>query len=138
MANKKRIFYPGKYYVATTENLVYTFDTIEEAKEYAMDDEVVLIALSHYDKGHKSTYKLTPKADKIVIDFDKKQLTIYGNCVTLNKVEYSCGVSELDDEELKEWESIVSDSYSNSHEVQITGTPPITGKDITNEMSDLQ
>lgn len=137
MATKKRIFYPHKYYVATSENLVYTFDTLDEAKSFADEDEVVLIALSSHKTTKVTPPKVTPKASKIVIDFDKKLLTIYGNCVILNKVEYSVGESEIDDDELKEWDTIVFDANKNSDEVQIVGTPPIDAKDITNEMSDL-
>lgn len=130
---KKRIFYPGKYYVVDPDNNVtYTSNNLNECKEYALDDEMILICLpSHTNKPRK----VMGKAKKIIIDFVKNILTIEGDSVTLDKVEYSAGQYKVD---MDNWVELVKDCNNNAEAVEFIGTPPIKdGKDITNEMSDL-
>lgn len=137
---KKRIFYPGKYYVVDTDNNVtYTSNNLNECKEYALDDEMILICLPTSSKKTKSNIinmsKAVTKAKKIIIDFVKNILTIEGDSVTLDKVEYSAGQYKVD---MDNWVELVKDCNNNAEAVEFIGTPPIKdGKDITNEMSNL-
>lgn len=123
----KRIFYPGKFYVATEDNYCIPFDTLDEAKEYSIDDtDTVLIALP---KDKTTLLKKPVKADKIVLDFTTNTLTIQGEGVTINKVDYdkdSCNI--LDDEELKEYDKIIDDCCKNSNDFEIIGIPPVDGE----------
>lgn len=135
MKNVKPIFTPGKYYVAMPDNTVQQFDTIEQAKYFAYDDDVILVALT--SNGSHIAKSSIIKADKITVDFNKNLLTIEGKGVTLNKIEYKTGVSSLTETDLKEWYKLLNDAYIHSQAVEIVGTPPINGKDITDEMSDL-
>ena len=140
----KRIFYPGMYYVVDEENnVVYRSTNMKLCKEAATEDtDVILVALSNTG-SHTSTPAIKAetvvKADKIVLDFDKKLLTITGNSVKLAGVEYETGETLLDEQELKqEWSKLLTDCTYYSQSFEIVGTPPIEGKDITDEMSDLQ
>ena len=118
--SKKRIFYPGKFYVATEDNYCIPFDTLAEAIEYADEStDTVLIA-----RQGKLTVN---KADKIVIDFTKKQIIVTGATVTINKVEYTVGTHTVDDEELKDFDDLIKDANKNCKELVILGTPPIEG-----------
>ena len=82
--------------------------------------------------------KAESKCDKIVIDFDKKELTIGNKDVTIADVEYEKdSVYELEAEDIKEWYRLLADSWKVADSVETLGTPPIDGKDITDEMSDL-
>jgi hypothetical protein len=115
----KRIFYPGRYYVADTENRVVGFKTLEEAKAYAVDDDVVLCAIS---------VPKTKRLDKIVLDFDKKCITLQGCGGKLNKLEFDeAGTYELDDEELKDFEALIADCIKCTKDFEIIGTPPVNG-----------
>lgn len=117
---KKRIFYPGKYYVATSDNYCISFDRLEEAIKYAdKATDTVLIA-------RPGSYKVD-KADKIVVDFTKKQIIVTGATVTLNKIEYVVGTHDVDDLELIDFEDILSDATKNCKELVVLGTPPIEG-----------
>ena len=85
--------------------------------------------------------KLPPvetKCDKIVVDFDKKELTIGNKDVTIASVQYEKdSVYDLEEEDLKDWQMLLSDSWKVAEVVETVGVPPIVGKDITDEMSDL-
>ena len=140
----KRIFYPGMYYVVDEDNkVVYKSNNMKLCKEAATEDtDVILVALSNTG-SHTTTPAIQAetvvKADKIVLDFDKKLLTITGNSVKLAGAEYEVGEYELDEQELKqEWSKLLTDCALYSQSFEYKGTPPIDGEDITNEMSDLQ
>lgn len=141
---KESIFKVGKFYVADEENYCMEFNTFNEAKNYAMDGEVVLICVSPSSKtGTQNTvtsnvvpYKPV-KADKIIINFDKKILTVEGFDVTICKTPYKVGENTLPD--VYDWEELLQSATLNSSSVEIIGRPPLkeNEEDITNEMSDL-
>lgn len=143
-SNTKGIFIPGMYYIVDNENRVlYASDSFKDCKERATEPtDVILIAVSNTGSHTPSQAFIaarTDKADKIVLDFDKKVLTIYGSSVKLAGVEYDVGQNSIDDQELEqEWEKLLTDCRTHSKEFEIVGVPPIKGEDITNEMSDLQ
>lgn len=131
----KRIFHPCKYYIADEENQIIEFDTMLDAKLAALETDVILVALDY--QGNRSPVTYTPpalKADKIVVDFDKKVLTIEGKPVTICNVECKVGDNDIPP---VSWEQVLSSATLASKALEIKGTPPIEGKDITNEMSDL-
>lgn len=131
----KRIFYPGKYYIADEENQVIQFDNILDAKLAAIETDTILIAVDY--KGNKSSVAYTPpalKADKIIVDFDKKVLTVEGNPVTIGGTECKVGNNAIPP---VSWQQVLAAATLTSKALEIVGTPPIEGKDITNEMSDL-
>lgn len=131
----KRIFYPGKYYIADEENQVLQFDTMYDAKLAAIETDTILIAVDY--KGNKSPVTYTPpalKADKIIVDFDKKVLTVEGNPVTIGGTECKVGDNDIPP---VSWQQVLASATLASKALKIVGTPPIEGKDITNEMSDL-
>lgn len=115
----KRIFYPGKYYVAYSDNKVMGFKTLDEAKKYADFDDVILLAMPvHKEK--------TP--DKITLDFDKKEIILEGCGGTLNKLVFDeAGTYDLDDEDLKDFEDLITDCIKCAKDFEIIGTPPIEG-----------
>ena len=131
----KRIFYPGKYYIADEENNVLQFDTMYAAKMSAIETDTILIAVDY--KGNKSPVIYTPpalKADKIIVDFDKKVLTVEGNPVKIGGTECKVGDNDIPP---VSWQQVLASATLTSKALEIVGTPPIEGKDITNEMSDL-
>lgn len=138
--DKKRIFHPGMYYVVDKDNIVtHSSTNINDCKEYALDDEMILICLPA--KSNKTTSKnvinipkAVTKAKKIVVDFVKNLLTIEGDSVTLDKVDYAAGEYPVD---FKNWVELVKECNKKAEAVEFVGTPPIDGKDITDEMSDL-
>lgn len=135
----KRIFHPGMYYVVNSDNLVtYSSTNINDCKAYALDDEMILICLpAKSDKTISKNVrfpKAVTKAKKIIIDFIKNLLTIEGDSVTLDKVEYAAGEYPVD---FKNWVELVKECNKKAEVVEFVGTPPIDGKDVTNEMSNL-
>lgn len=131
----KRIFHPCKYYLADEENRVLEFDTMLEAKMAALTTDVILVALDY--QGNRTPVKYTPpalKADKIIVDFDKKVLTVEGNPVTIGGTECKVGDNDIPP---VSWEQAITSAKLVSKSLEIVGTPPIEGKDITNEVSDL-
>lgn len=136
-------FTPGKYYVADATGFVIgEYESYGDAKADACTDDVVLIAVKPIGKEKEDKLLLPPKVetkcDKIIVDFDKKELTIGNKDVTIAGIEYEKdSVYDLEDEDLKEWQLLLSDSWKVADKVETTGVPPIAGKDITNEMSDL-
>lgn len=131
----KRIFHPCKYYIADEENQIIEFDTMLDAKSAALETDVILVALDY--QGNRSPVTYTPpalKADKIVVDFDKKVLTIEGKPVTICNVECKVGDNDIPP---VSWQQVLAAATLVSKALEIKGTPPIEGKDITNEMSDL-
>ena len=137
--DKKRIFHPGMYYVVDSDNTVtFSSTNINDCKAYALDDEMILICLPASSKKTTSNVinlpKAVTKAKKIIVDFVKNLLTIEGDSVTLDKVEYAAGEYPVD---FKNWVELVKECNKKAEAVEFVGTPPIDGKDITNEMSDL-
>lgn len=131
----KRIFHPCKYYIADEENQIIEFDTMLDAKTAALATDVILVALDY--QGNRTPVKYTPpalKADKIVVDFDKKVLTVEGNPVTIGGTECKVGDNDIPP---VSWQQVLSAATLTSKALEIIGTPPIEGKDITNEMSNL-
>lgn len=112
-------FKHGKAYVVTHTNKAYEFSTVDLAKKYATDDDVVLVALP------KTVTK--EAVEKIVLDFDKKLLTIVGGSVTLNKVTYEAGEHEMDDLELEDFSQIISDIVTKCDKYEIKGNPKVEG-----------
>lgn len=142
---KKRIFYPGKYYVATAENECYAFETYADAKKFVLEPtDTILLALSNKDKD-KEPYKTDlisykPNiTDAITIDFDKKSLTVEGDDVRIFTKTFSKGTTKLEKEDLKLWDTLVKECKRCSKSFKIIGTPPLLDneKDLDNEMSDL-
>lgn len=131
----KRIFHPCKYYIADEVNQIIEFDTMLDAKSAALETDVILVALDY--QGNRTPVKYTPpalKADKIVVDFDKKVLTVEGNPVTIGGTECKVGDNGIPP---VSWEQVITSAKLVSKALEIKGTPPIEGKDITDEMSDL-
>jgi hypothetical protein len=112
-------FKHGKAYVVTRTNKAYEFSTVDLAKKYASDDDVVLVALP------KTVSK--EAVEKIVLDFDKKLLTIVDGSVTLNKVTYEAGEHEMDDLELEDFSQIISDIITKCDKYEIKGNPKVEG-----------
>lgn len=129
-------FTAGKYYVYSREiGFAGPYATFSAAVDECFDaGDVVLAALSP-DALKIKQEKKTPV--DVVIDFDKKLLTVQGRDVTINKVDYLQGDNELEAEDLTEWEAMIDSAYSSCRTVTVIGTPPIDGKEVTNEMSDL-
>lgn len=130
-------FTPGKYYVADETGFVLgEYDSFIAAKTEAGETDVILVAYNNL--GSHFTRKHEPKCDKIIVDFDKKELTIGNKDVTLCDVQYEKdNVYELEQDDLKSWSQLLRECRQVADNVEVLGTPPINGKDITNEMSDL-
>ena len=137
MDTKKRIFYPGMYYVVDENNtVVFESKDINECKRGAIEGDMILICIDA-KKSSINTPNVPPapvKADKIVLDFNKKLLTITGGSVKLGDACYNDGKYEV---ALDKWLELVKECNKRADVVEFVGTPPIDGKDITNEMSDL-
>lgn len=138
MTGTKRIFYPHKYYVVTADNkVILEASTMSAARRQGLSEtDTILIAVPAV-VSNTQTKQTTIKVDKIIFNFDKKLLTVDGDSVTLDGVEYMKGETELDDSDLKDWSKMLADARKCCTSVEIVGIPPIDGKDITNEMSDL-
>jgi len=136
----ERIFYAGNYYLVTVDNLVVAHsNNINDLKAVAKPTDTILVALtatgSHtYDP---SVDKIIQHVDKIVIDFNKKVLTVYGESANLFGIEFKKGDNKMSNDDLQDWEDILSDARIVANELEVIGNPPIDGKDITDEMSDL-
>lgn len=116
-----RIFYVGKYYVASSDNKVIGFKTLDDAKKYADFDDVILLAMP----VHKDKEKIP---DKITLDFDKKEIILEGCGGTLNKLVFDeAGTYDLDDEDLKDFEALITDCIKRAKDFEIIGTPPVEG-----------
>lgn len=132
MTATNRIFYPGKYYIVTDDNkVVGTYDNMSQAKQFAFDTDTILIAVSNTG-SHTYTPQVV-KTDKIIINFDEKLLTVVGEPVTLSDIEYK-GECSID---TTNWQKLITDCKAVAKTVEIVGVPPIKGKEITDEMSDL-
>jgi hypothetical protein len=77
------------------------------------------------------------KVDKIVIDFNKNILTLKGGTAILDKISYDEGDNELETADLEGWNKMLTDAYMLCDDVTVVGIPPIQGRNITNEMSNL-
>lgn len=113
-------FKPNKYYVVTEKNTAYEFVTLDLAKKYAGKNDVVLIALPRVTE--------TQTADKIILNFDTKTLTVKGGDVTLNKVLYQKGETTLPEKVIQDYPTLISAVKKNSKSYQIIGNPPIEGE----------
>lgn len=133
-----RIFYPGCCYLVDTDNnIIMEGNDVKDLRLYAEDDDMILICLStKADKKSKPVVPAKPKPTKIVMDFDKKVLTIEGGCARIDGVDFEEGQhAEIS---LDKWLKFVEDINKACGNVEYIGTPPINGKDITDEMSDMQ
>lgn len=115
----KRIFFPDSYYIASSDNKVIRFATLEAAKAHADEGDVVLCAIAvPKDK----------RPDKITLDFDKKEIILEGCGGTLNKIVFDeAGTYDLDDEDLKDFEALITDCIKCAKDFEIIGTPPVEG-----------
>lgn len=128
-------FKAGKFYVFDGAHFNGPYASYAAAVDECWDDsEVVLAALSPTAFKEKQENKAPVD---VVIDFDKKLLTVQGRDVTINKVDYPQGDNELEAEDLTEWEAMIDSAYAVCRTVTVIGMPPIDGKEVTNEMSDL-
>ena len=136
MATKtERIFYPGEYYLVDTENNIIIGDRdINVCKQMAEATDMILVCLpANYERKSKTETKPS-KVEKIIVNFTKKLLTIVGGSVKLGGVDYNEGDFDVD---FDKWVELVKECNSKANTVEFVGTPPIKGKDITNEMSNL-
>lgn len=134
----KNLFSPDKYYVAQADGtILYETEDFDEALSVAMPNEIILASYSVVDLSSDYNIKETTKVNKIIIDFDKKLLTLEGGPARIDGVTYDEGDNTLEDEDLKMWEAMLEDADKLADDVVIVGNPPIDGRNITNEMSDL-
>ena len=126
---KKRAFYPNKYYLFDENNecLAIVSNPKELAEIDFEDTDTILIAV-HPDKMFPNRKK---NVNKIVLDFDKKEITIDGGNCTIAKVEYEGNATfTLEDDDLKDWEDMIKDSKKIAKEFIMIGTPPIEGEKL--------
>lgn len=123
---KKRIFYPNMYYLVDKDNYVIHHTANPEAlKDLEYEDTDTILIAVHPSK----LIKKKQVVNKIVLDFDKKLLTIDGDSCTLNKVDYEGNASyELDEAELKDWSKLISDCKKVANKFEMIGVPPIEGE----------
>lgn len=136
----ERIFYAGNYYLVTNDNTVIASSkNMKDVKEIAQPTDTILVALTYTgsNKYDPSVDKIIQHVDKIVIDFNKKVLTVYGESANLFGIEFKKGDNKMSNDDLQDWEDILSDARIVANELEVIGNPPIDGKDITDEMSDL-
>lgn len=132
------IFNIGYYYlVDCDDNVVGEFDTLDEAKRFADPTDIILISLSATGSRNRKATPVIKKVDKIVIDFNKNILTLKGGTAILDKISYDEGDNELETADLEGWNKMLTDAYMLCDDVTVVGIPPIQGRNITNEMSDL-
>lgn len=132
----KQIFRVGKYYVADKDNYCTEFSTITEAKAYAIEDTDVILYCMNI-KDNINFRKKENKAKKIIIDFDKNNLTVEGESVTLSGVTYLGNrTSTLS---YNNWQELLANATFNADDIKVIGNPPLEDgeKDITNEVSNL-
>lgn len=126
---KKRCFFPGKYYLFDENNqcLAITSNPKELQEVEFEDTDTILIAV-HPDKMFPNS-KRKATVDKIVLDFDKEEITIEGSSCTIAKVSYEGNQTySLDEEDLADWEEMIKDSKKIAKEFIMIGTPPIKGE----------
>lgn len=134
----KNLFSPDKYYVAQADGtILYETEDFDEAVSVAMPNEIILASYSVVDLRNDYDIKQPTKVNKIIVDFDKKLLTLEGGPARIDNVMYDEGDNTLEDEDIKMWEAMLEDAYKLAEDVVIVGNPPIAGRNITNEMSDL-
>lgn len=125
MSNK--LFDYGKIYLSDDKgNISGPFVSTIEASLYAEDTDTVLIAVAPSNARKHKKEKVT----SLIVDFNKNVVVVEGAKVTLNKVEYAVGTTEIDKEELKEWSSIVEDAYKEFQNTIVVGNPPVVGEDL--------
>lgn len=77
----------------------------------------------HYLDTHKK------KIQKITLDFNTKQIIIDSAKpleVTLNKVVYSTGTTDMDT--VDNWYELLTDSYKACNNIEVVGVPPVEGE----------
>lgn len=123
---KKRLFYPNKYYVFDEANTCIAVVTNpKELKDVAFEDTDTILIGVHPNKMFPERNKIVTK---IVLDFEKEEITIEGDNCTIAKVEYEGGHTyTLEAEDLKDWEEMIKDSKKIAKEFEMIGTPPIEG-----------
>lgn len=124
---KKRIFYPGTYYIVDKDNKI--FKATKNPKELEdwdfLDTDTILVGI-HPNVMFKDKKK---KVTKIILDFEKKEMTLEGAGATIAKVEYTEPATyTLDDEDLKEWEDMIKDCKKATANFIMISTPPIKGE----------
>lgn len=135
----KRIFYPGNYYLADSKNnILVSGKSIEECKRFAYDDDdMLLICIPAHSKPKKKVKPAVEKPSKIILNFDKKELTVEGGSATILGVLYNAGVYSVNIID-STWVEFVKQMNKCCDTVEIIGIPPINGKEITDEMSNMQ
>lgn len=132
------IFNIGYYYlVDSDDNVVGEFDTLDEAKRFAEPTDIILISLSATGSRNRTATPVIKKVDKIIVDFNKNLLTLKGGTAILDKISYDEGDNELETADLEGWNKMLTDAYMLCDDVTVVGMPPIQGRNITNEMSNL-
>lgn len=123
---KKRVFYPNKYYLFDAgNNLLAVVSNPKELEDTDFEDTDTILIGVHPNKMFPNK---TKAVNKIVLDFDKEEITIDGGNCTIAKVEYEGGHTySLETEDLKDWEDMVKDSKKIAKEFEMIGTPPIEG-----------
>lgn len=123
----KRIFYPNKYYLFDKDNkCLKIVSNPKELEDIPFEDTDTILIGVHPDKMFPDKKKLV---NKIVLDFDKKELTIEGGNCVIAKVEYEGGGAyTLDDADLEDWENMMKDCRKLTKDFTIVGNPPIKGE----------
>lgn len=137
MANgDTNMFVEGKYYLSDyAGNIAGPYESVQEANSFAVAGDVVLYTIPFKSKESKPKKKI----EKISLDFKNKKVIITGDEgaeVTLNKVVYDLGETSVDDEELKEWETLLTDAAKVCKSITFVGRPPVEGEYL-NEMLHL-
>ena len=130
------MFVEGKYYLSDyAGNIAGPYESVQEANRFAVDGDVFLYTIPFKSKESKPKKKI----EKISLDFKNKKIIITGDEgaeVTLNKVVYDLGETSVDDEELKEWETLLTDATKVCSNITFIGLPPVEGEYL-NEMLHL-
>ena len=130
------MFIEGKYYLSDyAGNITGPYNSVQEANSFAFVDDIVLYTIPFRSKESKHKKKIK----NISLDFKNKKIIITGDEdteVTLNKVVYDLGETSVDDEELKEWEALLTDAAKVCKSITFVGRPPIEGEYL-NEMLHL-
>lgn len=130
------MFVEGKYYLSDyAGNIAGPYESVQEANRFAVDGDVFLYTIPFKSKESKPKKKI----EKISLDFKNKKIIITGDEgaeVTLNKVVYDLGETSVDDEELKEWGTLLTDATKVCSNITFIGRPPVEGEYL-NEMLHL-
>lgn len=132
------MFVAGKYYLSDyAGNVSGPYINADIALKNAVAGDLLLVAVAPETLKNKKKKKVV---DKISIDFQNKEVIIAGEDgaeAELNKVTYTVGKTALDELELLDWETIITDAYKACKVVVIKGRPPVKGEYL-NEMLHMQ